>query len=89
MQAHWRTAVSGSCLFSHLDSASVRAVTVPSSLFGKELINIPLKQDTVDSLVNGVLFVAFIEGEKLLMCVEVCIILAVALSLQHSLCSLH
>lgn len=40
-------------------------------------------------LVNCVLFVEFIEGEKLLMCVEVCIILAVALSMQRSLCSLQ
>lgn len=46
---HWRTAVTGSGLFSHPDSASVKAVTVPSSLFEKELINILLRQDVVNS----------------------------------------
>lgn len=89
MWVHWRTAVTGSGLFSHPDSASVKAVTVPSSLFGKELINVLLRQDVVNSLVNCVLLVEFIEDEKLLMCVEVCIISAVALSMQHSLCSLQ
>lgn len=85
---HWRTTVTGSGLFSHPDSASVEAVSVPSSLLGKELIDMLLRQDIVNFLVNCVLLVELIEGKKWLMCVEVCIILAVALSMQHSHCSL-
>lgn len=34
-------------------------------------MNMPLRQDIVNSLVNCVPFVEFIEGEKLLMRVEV------------------
>lgn len=86
---HWRTAVTRNCLYSYPDSASVKAATVPSSLFGSELINIPLRQDIVNSLVNCVLFVEFIGSEKLLTCVEVWITLAVALSMQHSLYTLQ
>lgn len=40
------------------------------------------------SELSCVLLVEFIEGEKLLMCVEILIILAAALSMQRSLCSL-
>lgn len=40
-------------------------------------------------LFSCVLLVEFTEGEKLLMCVEILIVLAAALSMQHSLCSLE
>jgi len=48
-------------LFSHPDSASVKAVAVPSSLFRRELVIIPLRQDTVNSVVDCVLFVSWLK----------------------------
>lgn len=39
----------------HSDAACVTAVTVPSSLFGKEVINVPLRQDIVNSLIMSYL----------------------------------
>lgn len=70
-RVHWRTATDSSCSVAHPDSASAKAITVPLSLFGEELINIPLRQGIVNSLVDCVLCVELMEGEKLLMCVEV------------------